>query len=537
MVKQRTQNVGMYVRLSKEDFRQGESVSIENQKAILLKHIVEQGWNLVDIYADDGYSGGNFDRPGFKHLMEDVGRGTVNVILVKDMSRFGRDYIEVGRYMEHVLPRLGCRLIALHDGMDTDLDSSIDFIPFKNLFNDFYLRDLSRKVKGSQRAMAEKGKYSGAYAPYGYSLGSDEKRTLLVDDYAAAIVRRIYDMRINGCGTRKIARMLNEEGIRSPSEYRGIPCGRYAGNGVPVAWNDAGLRKILSNEVYIGNMVAHKTESMSHKTQLRRTIPAEMHIKVCGTHEPIIEPETWDACQAIINAARRTRSRKDETQHLFSGLMVCADCGYAMRTAPKTRSDGSVYIRYVCGRYQSCGKSACGSHSVKEDALYEIVRRDIVGYLSEAPINDEELQNSLTHKLEQLTKRQRGTDKDRMQALQKRLGELSIIMRNLYEDKALGRIPEASYTTMVEQYQTELCEKSTTLERLQREQEQSADTENALVSFFAVAREIASAEVITREMLRSLIERIEIGDGSVQNMAGREITIFYKDIGNLEQRL
>jgi DNA invertase Pin-like site-specific DNA recombinase len=178
MVKQRSQNVGMYVRLSKEDFRQGESVSIENQKTILLKYLVEQGWNLVDIYADDGYSGGNFDRPAFKRLLKDVECGRVNVILVKDMSRFGRDYIEVGRYIEHILPKLGCRLIALHDGMDTDSDASTDFIPFKNLFNDFYLRDLSRKVKGSQRAMAEKGKYSGSYAPYGYKMADDEKRTL-----------------------------------------------------------------------------------------------------------------------------------------------------------------------------------------------------------------------------------------------------------------------------------------------------------------------------------------------------------------------
>ena len=444
MVKQQSQNAGMYVRLSKEDFRQGESVSIENQKAILLKYIVEQGWNLIDIYADDGYSGGNFDRPGFKRLMADAERGIVNVILVKDMSRFGRDYIEVGRYMEHVLPRLGCRLVALHDGMDTDSEASTDFMPFKNLFNDFYLRDLSRKVKGSQRAMAEKGKYSGSYAPYGYRLADDDKRTLLVDEYAAEIVRRIFEMRKSGCGTRKIARVLNEEGILSPSEYRGIPCGRHAGNGVPAAWNDAGLRKILSNEVYIGNMVAHKTESMSHKTHIRREIPAEKYIKVCGTHEPIIDMETWNACQAITQAARRIRSTKDETQHLFSGLTVCADCGYAMRTAPKTRRDGSMYIRYVCGRYQSCGKSACGSHSIKEDALYEIVRRDIAGHLSAAPIHDDELRDSLAQKLAQFSKRQRGAEHDRMQALQKRLGELTIIMRNLYEDKALGRIDRKS---------------------------------------------------------------------------------------------
>jgi len=385
--------------------------------------------------------------------------------------------------------------------------------------------------------MAEKGKYSGAYAPYGYKLADDDKRTLLIDNYAAEIVRRIFQMRKSGCGTRRIARVLNEDGIQSPSEYRGIRCGRYAGNSVPVAWNDAGLRKILSNEAYLGNMVAHKTEVSSHKTKLRREVPVEKHIKVCGTHEPIIDLDTWNACLAITQTARRTRSRKDERQHLFSGLMICADCGYAMRVAPRTRTDGSVYIRYVCGRYQSCGKSACGSHSIKEEALYEIVRRDIVGYLTETPINDEELQASLVRKFKQLSKRKRGTSQEKMQSLQKRLGELAIIMRNLYEDKALDRIPETSYLSMNELYQSELSDKSMQLERLQKEQEQSTDTEKVIASFFSIARKIASAEVITREMLRSLIERIEIGDGSVQNMAGREITIFYKNIGNLEQRL
>ena len=246
-------------------------------------------------HSDDGFSGGNFDRPAFKRLIGDVERGTVNVILVKDMSRFGRDYIEVGRYIEHILPRLGCRLVALHDGMDTDSDTSGDFIPFKNLFNDFYLRDCSRKAKGSQRTMAERGKYSGSYAPYGYRLSHDEKNTLLVDEYAAGIVRRIFRMRISGFGPQKIARVLNTEGVLPPSVYSGIRCGVYPEHRTPVTWGDGALRKILTNEAYIGNMVQHKTENMSYKTKQKRYIPEEDYIRVCGTHEPVIDAETWSA--------------------------------------------------------------------------------------------------------------------------------------------------------------------------------------------------------------------------------------------------
>jgi len=508
------QNVGIYVRLSREDLRQGESLSIENQKTILLKHIVEQGWNLVEIYVDDGYTGGNFDRPGFMRMMDDVKRGVVNTILVKDMSRFGRDYIEVGRYTEHILPGLGCRLVALHDGMDTDLEASVDYIPFKNLFNDFYLRDCSRKAKSAQRIMAERGKYSGSYAPYGYRLSHDEKNTLLIDDYAAGQVRCIFAMRASGMGARKIARMLNEQGLASPSVYRGGETG--------AAWNDGCLRKLLRNEVYIGNMVQHKTESRSHKTKQRRNIAQEEHIRVESTHEPIIDREIWQAVQATMAADRRVRSTKGDKPHLFAGLLVCMDCGYAMRAAPKKNKDGSHTVRYICGRYASCGKSACGSHSIRENILCEIVRGDILRHVAALSITDEELRALLKHRLEKQEKQR--TSQTSQQALQKRLDELSIILRNLYEDKALERISIGTYVEMAEGYQAERREKNALLQRLQCEQTQTMNTEH----YIAVAWKIILMQQVTWSILRALIDEIKIGDGSVRSNAPRDIAITYK---------
>jgi len=418
MVKQRMQNVGMYVRLSKEDLRQGESLSIENQKAILLKHVVEQGWNLVDIYIDDGYSGGNFERPGFQRMMQDVQSGLVNIILIKDMSRFGRDYIEVGRYTELVLPKLGCRQVALHDGMDTATETGSDFIPFKNLFNDFYLRDCSRKVKAGKRAMAERGKFGGSYAPYGYKLSHDENNTLLIDENVAHIVRRIYAMRVGGIGPQRIGALLTAEGVPSPSVYVGVKRGSL-NSPDGVVWCDGTVRRILTNEAYIGNMVQNKTQNLSYKNKAIKHNSSEEYIRVCGTHEPIIDMETWNECQRLMQARRRVRNTKEEKPHLFAGLMVCADCGYAMSATPRTRKDGSRYVRYVCGKYSSCGKAACESHSIREDTLCELVRYDLLGHIAANPINDDELKAALQRKLNRLSKQQSSSEKDKLRALRK----------------------------------------------------------------------------------------------------------------------
>ncbi|MCL2532499.1 MAG: recombinase family protein [Oscillospiraceae bacterium] len=525
MVKERMQNTGIYVRLSKEDLRQGESLSIENQKAILLKHVVEQGWNLVEIYVDDGYSGGNFNRPGFQRMMGDVERGLVNVILTKDMSRFGRDYIEVGRYTEHVLPRLDCRLVALHDGMDTESEQSLDFIPFKNLFNDFYLRDCSRKQKSAQRVMAERGKFSGSRAPYGYKLAHDERNSLVIDEYAATIVRRIFTLRINGIGPRAIARILNAEGVESPSVHCGVFAGPRASSGLPPAWNDGGLRKILSNEAYIGNMVQHKTESRSHKTKERKKITPDSYIRVEGMHEAIIDAETWRLCQAVINADRRVRSTKDDKPHLFAGLLLCADCGYAMRAAPKQNKDGSRYVRYVCGRYASGGKSACASHSIREDTLCEIVRQDIRRLVPCDSFSDGDIKQALRKRFEQTSSRHDVAAERQTQSLQKRLGELTTILRSLYEDKALGRISHDDYLLMVKQYQAEHHEKTAQLKQLQAEQNQA---QPCMEHMATLVKKILAAQTLPRNVLCALISKMEIGDGSIKANTQRDITITYK---------
>lgn len=525
MVKEKLQHVGMYVRLSKEDLRQGESLSIENQKAILLKYVVEQDWQLIETYVDDGYSGGNFNRPGFQRMMQDVQRGLINVILTKDMSRFGRDYIEVGRYTEHVLPQFDCRLVALHDGMDTDLEASLDFIPFKNLFNDFYLRDCSRKAKGAQRVMAEHGKFCGSRAPYGYVLAHNEQKSLVVDDAAAEIVRRIFALRINGVGPRAIARMLNAEGVKSPSVHCGVFAGPKASNGLPPLWNDGGLRKILSNEAYIGNMVQHKTESRSHKTKQRRQMTQDEYIRVQGTHEPIIDAETWRLCQAAINVDRRVRSSKDDKPHLFAGLLLCADCGHALRAAPKPNKDGSRYVRYVCGRYASGGKSACTSHSIREDTLCEIVRQDIRRLVPCGSFRHDAIEQALHKRLEQATNRRNATPERQAQALQKRLGELATILRSLYEDKALGRISHEDYVLMVEQYQTEHQEKKTQLAQWQTKQ--NHEQPNAM-QMADVVRKVLTVETLSRNVLCALISKVEIGDGSIKANTQRDITITYK---------
>ena len=307
MKSQQNYDAGIYVRLSKDDERAGESVSIENQKLILTKYAQEQGWNIVDTYVDDGHSGTNFDRPSVTRLIDDAKDGKINLILVKDLDRFGRNYIQVGQFTDYLFPMIGCRFIALNDGVDT-IHNDNDIMPFRNLFNEFQSRDTSKKIKAVKQACAASGKYLGCYAPFGYKKSPDNKHKFIIDETAAAVVRKIFDYRCKGYGFRKIAGFLNEEKIPTPRDYyyqqKGEPNPFYFNH----MWNDVTMRVIIRNEVYIGNMVQNKCGTLSYKNDKQVKKSQEDWIRVEGTHEPIIEMETWNQCVEIDKRIKKPRS-------------------------------------------------------------------------------------------------------------------------------------------------------------------------------------------------------------------------------------
>ena len=373
--------VGIYARLSRDDERAGESVSIENQKEMLSRYVREQGWTLYDYYCDDGVSGTTFDRPGLNRLVQDATDHKINLVLCKDLSRLGRDYIEAGKYTDFVFPSLGCRFIALNDGVDTLRKNNEMLVILKNVMNDLYARDTSSKIKAVKLSTFKSGKYVGCYAPLGYKKSEADKHVLEIDPVTAPVVRHIFDLRLQGYGFRKIALQLNEEKVPAPRSFYYMAEGRENLRGETPFWNDVTVKTILRNEVYIGHMVQNKTGTVSYKNHKQVSKPESEWIKVENTHEPLIPQETWDAVQRMDNHPARGRSGKSGTVALFGGLLRCMDCGSSMRYMRDYRKKVSEkepeYKAYVCNRYASGGKNACSSHYINQKMLTQIVMSDM----------------------------------------------------------------------------------------------------------------------------------------------------------------
>ena len=289
-------SVGIYARLSRDDERAGESVSIENQKEMLARYVLEQGWTLYDYYCDDGVSGTTFDRPGFNRLVQDATDRKINLVLTKDLSRLGRDYIEAGKYTDFIFPSLGCRFIALNDGVDTIRKNNEMLVILKNVMNDLYARDTSNKIKAVKLSTFKAGKYVGCYAPLGYRKSAADKHILEIDPVTAPVVRHIFDLRLQGNGFRKIALILNAEKVPAPRTFYYMAEGRENHRGETPFWNDVTVKTILRNEVYLGHMVQNKTGTVSYKNHKQVSKPESEWIRVENTHEPLISQDVWDAC-------------------------------------------------------------------------------------------------------------------------------------------------------------------------------------------------------------------------------------------------
>lgn len=373
----RTFICGAYIRLSKEDGDKAESDSVANQKKLIQDYIRrEEDLILHDLYIDDGFSGTDFDRPGFKRMIADIEQGKLDCIIVKDLSRFGRDYIDTGKYLERYLPERGVRFIAITDNIDSLKQAYDMLLPIKNIFNEQYARDISRKVNTAMRTKQKAGEFIGAFAKYGYKKSPEDKNRLIVDGYAADVVRRIFTMYTNGVGQRKIASVLNSEGILCPSEYKRQNGqdyrnpNRLAGT---VYWTYSTVHRIIQDEMYIGNMVQGKThQSLRGKP---KSVAKEDWIRVEGTHPAIIDPGTWDRAQKLLAMNVREIDLRSDMS-IFAGVLRCGDCGRAM--VKKWSTWGRTRYRYFnCGTFNRSGAGYCTPHTVRQDILEQIVLADL----------------------------------------------------------------------------------------------------------------------------------------------------------------
>ena len=495
-------HVALYIRLSKEDESEGPSQSVQNQESLLREFVQQHRLSVYDIYVDDGWSGTNFDRPSFQRMVADIEAKKVNMVITKDLSRLGRDYIMTGHYMERYFPEHRVRYISLLDGIDTGVDSTAnDITPFRAIMNDMYAKDISKKIKSVKRDKQRKGQFIGGKPVYGYKMHPTEKNKIVIDEEVAPVVRRIFALALSGVSCRNIATLLNQEGVPTPATYANLPVARpgpYTG-----LWSSERISDMLQNETYIGNMVQGRSVKISYKSKkCLRQDPANW-VVVEGTHEPLVDAETFRKVRMLVNSRKHTRSRTYD--FLLKGLIFCHECGYPLAVLNRKNARGEDVLYFVCRTYQRFTKAGvCTCHSIKEKTVTDAVIAK-VREVCQAYLNPDELFPMAREAVENARK-QSGLEME-LQTLQSKIDSLTANLDRMYTDRLSGLLPEADFQRIFGRIKLEreqLEEKRQELELQKKSPVRSEDRARELVQrFIATAGE-------NRELLVSLIERVEL---------------------------
>ena len=537
MLRQTTQQLitALYPRLSHEDELQGESNSISNQKRILETYAKQNGFTNLRWYTDDGYSGANFQRPGFQAMLADIEAGKVGTVIVKDMSRLGRNYLQVGMYTEMIFPQKNVRFIAINDGVDSAQGEN-DFAPLRNIFNEWLVRDTSKKIKAVKRSKGMSGKPITSKPVYGYLMDEDEN--FIIDEEAAPVVRQIYSLCLAGNGPTKIARMLTEQQIPTPGtlEYRRTGSTRRYHPGYECKWATNTVAHILENREYTGCLVNFKTDKVSYKLKHSIENPPEKHVIFENHHEPIIDRETWERVQEL-RKQRKRPNRYDEVG-LFSGILFCADCGSVMYQQ-RYQTDKRRQDCYICGSYKKRTRD-CTAHFIRTDLLTAGVTENLRKITSYAAKHEARFMKLLVEQNEDGGRRRNAAKKKELETAQKRISELSAIFKRLYEDSVTGRISDERFSELSADYEAEQKELKERAAGLQEELSKVQEaTENA-EKFMKVVRKHTSFEELTPTLLREFVEKIVIHesvalDGKRRGKLRRqEIEIYYSFVGKVE---
>ena len=495
-------HAALYIRLSKEDESEGPSQSVQNQES-LLREFVQQHWlSVYDTYIDDGWSGTSFDRPAFQRMIADIEAKKVNMVITKDLSRLGRDYILTGHYMERYFPEHRVRYISLLDGIDTGVDSTAnDITPFRAIMNDMYAKDISKKIKSVKRDKQRKGQFIGGKPVYGYKMHPTEKNKIVIDEEVAPIVRRIFALALSGMSCRNIAALLNQEGVPTPATYANLPVakpGPYTG-----LWSSERISDMLQNETYIGNMVQGRSVKISYKSKkCLKQNPANW-VVVEGTHEPLVDLETFQKVRMLVNSRRHTRSRTYD--FLLKGLIFCHECGHPLAVLNRKNAKGEDVLYFVCRTYQRFTKAGvCTCHSIKEKTVTDTVVAKVLE-VCQAYLNPDELLPAAQEAVENARKQH--SLETELQALQSKIDSLTANLDRMYTDRLSGLLPEADFQRIFSRIKLEreqLEEKRQELELRQKSPVRSEDRARELVQrFIETAGE-------SRELLVSLIERVEL---------------------------
>lgn len=497
-------NVGLYIRLSREDDDKVEiSESITNQKSLLIQYVKENNLRLVDIYIDDGYSGTSFDRPAFKRMIDDILKGKINMVITKDMSRLGRDYIGTGELIEKFFPSHGVRYIAVTDNIDTYLDSSNnDIAPFKAIMNDMYAKDISKKIKSSLKAKQKEGKWVGGRNPFGYMKDPNDRNKLIIFEEQAVIVRRIFDMCLEGLSFYKIALRLTNEKVKTPAEYYSFEWKNnyHLNYGL---WHAKTIRDILTNRMYIGDLVQNKRNKVNYKVKKIIKNNPENYIVVENTHEAIIEKEIFYQVQKRIpkNAGR---NEKKET-HLLDGLLYCGDCGHRISVTSRRKKDNRCYT--ICNYYRTYMKyHVCTTHSNNYDVLENIILNTLkelcLNYIDKKKIKEETLKN--------INNDNKQSIKKEISVLKTEINRINSNLDNIYLDKLNKVIIKEQFNRVKIKLENELKIKQDRYIELSSNINEKYNNEINHKKIEKFIDEFLLMEKHNRELIVSLVDRIEI---------------------------
>lgn len=498
----------LYCRLSQEDELQGESNSITNQKLILQKYAEEHRFPNIQFYVDDGYSGANFNRPDFKRMMADVECGKVGIVIVKDQSRLGRDYLQTGMLMEITFPQFDVRFIAINDGVDSENGVS-DFSGIKNYFNDFYARDTSRKIRAVLKSKGERGDRVSTATPYGYMRNPENKKELLPDPETAPIVKRIFEMCANGMGVTKICETLTREKVLAPSVYMFQRTGSKIGHPDltrPYHWAQTTVRSILENREYAGDTVNFKTYSKSNKLKKRLKNAPENILIFENTHEAIVSRKLFDLVQKHFDGRKRPDVQGEVDK--YAGYLFCGDCGKRLylHRGKTVKPENNAF---QCGGFQR-RTTECTAHYIRESVLDTIVLHNLQTVTAFAREQPEEFYAMATRNGEaEADKFYKAAEREKIQ-IEKRIKELDNIIRCLYEDRVCGRLSPERYDVMASGYEQEQAELKQELQSITKRIDEMGMREMCIREFIAKAKEYLEMPKLTPELLRVFIRRIEV---------------------------
>ncbi len=529
----------LYCRLSKDDGTNNESMSISTQKTMLKDYAKRNGFLNCQFYVDDGYSGTNYDRPAFRQLIEDIQDGEVSTLITKDLSRLGRNYLETGTYIEVFFPNHNVRYIAINDGVDSIDNAQMDITPFRNIINEMYAKDTSRKIKSALHARKMQGKYMATTAPFGYQKDEKDHNHLVIDEVTAPVVELIFSIAEEGVGLHTICNRLRKAKVLKPSFYKKELFERFMDEEKMYDWDTAYVSQILHNPVYAGNLTVADKPTKTMRSKKRQYIPFAEREVIYGTHEPIIEQNRWNNVQKILQSRPPVIGESSSGyDNIFRGIIKCADCGSAMLAkVEQKRKRNNVLDKtfYCCTKYRKFGKDGCSSHNIEARTVHEVVLADIQKHAGQALTDRKAMVTDIAERLNLQLSADREQQKKELRQCKQRVSEIENLYAKLYEDLTRELLTEKRFQMLSARYDSEQEELTAKIKEL--EKSAIADKEQ-LSSIEQFAEQISGYAGITElnfKIINQLIEKILVSEPvEVDGQKIQRLTIHYKFIGALE---